>query len=273
MGLPRLPSISLASVDSQHVDFVRMFRNYHNQRLTRELCHILAHNVHFALGEAYLVDNIFQTLLQYVGEPLDDQWTDILARQLAARKEELKGGVLQLYECPLREEWVPLEVYSLIPSVWRETRDAQILNLYCLAGHPAGHRLQKKLPESWLAYLAYQIGFSSRFRYEYEPTEFIGLRFWGFMKRPARGREELDFEQYKASGQLEEHNRLIIARRQRFNFQPDALPRNCSCPFDLDCYCSDCRHPVEVCVASYDREQTYVKRERLAAETTNYREP
>ncbi len=273
MGLPRLPRLPLAEYDALHADFVRMFRKHHDSSLTRELCHVLAHNLHFAFDTDVLVDDIFQTLLQYVGHPLDDRWSDILARQLVARQKELRLGVLQLYERPSRDEWVPIEVRRLTPCVWREDRNGQFMELYCLGGHPAGHTLKKKVPEAWLSYLAYKVGFSRNMPYDQDPYMFVGLRFWAYLQAARRGANDLDFEEYQLGSQLRSHNRLIIARRSRFDFRPGSEPRDCSCPFDLDCYCSDCTHSVDECVASYLRERTYVRQPRLDGETASVGEP
>jgi len=241
---------------------LQLFGEYYGQPLSRDACHRLADlickSIEFLRG---VRNTVVQTVLQYEGAVLSRRRARILARQLAARDSDLKKGPLQPFERPIRDEWVPMEVSRTEPCVWREDEEGYILHLFCLAGHPAGHLLQKKVPETWLAWLAYQIGFSKKVPYTYEPEMFIGLRFWGYLlAEESEGSGLLTFERWDISLKFRKYNRTIILRRSRLDLGLDDYDGETgrklehSCPFDFEHYCSECSVDVNDCVASYNRD-------------------
>ncbi len=261
-NLPPLPRSKLVSLDPLHYDFLAVLHRFRGQVLTTGLCGHLARNFSAALDDVSET-NVFQTLLQYVGHELDAYWSSLLARQLVARKEELEYGVLQLFTKPLRNEWVALEVYKATACVWRENAKGVYLHLYCLTGSPAGHVLRKKFPETWLAYLAYQIGYTRRMQYDYEPTSLTGLRLWGYLLAAPGQQGELGFEDWKVDAGMKAYNQSILKLRARFDIDLDRIPESkleeYSCPIDADHYCVQCHCSVQQCIAAYNRERVYVE--------------
>lgn len=264
MALPKLPRNQLQAVDSLHLELLDLFQKFVGQELTAELCKRLAYNLQFLLGPSSERDLIFQTLMQYERRMLTARQADILARQLAARKRELEDGVLQLFEELVREEWVAMEVYRVEKCAWRETQAGVLLSLYCLNGHPAGHILQKKFPEPWMAWLAYQVGYSRRLPYDYEVKCFTGLRFWGYLVASKWNPRELDFRDWSVDTKTKKYNQQILRRRLRLDLDLESVREDTlgqySCPFDKYIYCSDCRCTVHECSASYIRERIDVRR-------------
>ncbi len=258
--MTRPPPIRLPKLDALHSDFVRMFARFEQSVLDGSLCRRITSNVHMALNDPRIdADHLFQTLMQYEGRQLDDKWCDLLARQIVARQEELRAGVLHLFERPIRDEWVPMEIYEVEECEWRDRPEGQALTLYCLAGHPAGHRLVKRVPENFLAFLAYRVGFNRRMVYEHEPKCFVGFRLWGLLK-VGRG-DELDFEEWMVDSPMKKWNQTIHKRRSRFDVDTwqmsDARAAEYSCVYDEQHYCSECRRRVDECVAVPNRERTH----------------
>lgn len=254
------PPIKLQALDALHSDFVRMFAKFEGQVLDGPLCRRIATNVHLALDDTRIDgDHLFQTLVQYEGRQLDPRWCDLLARQIVARRAELRAGVLHLFERPIREEWVPLEIYTVSECEWRDRPEGYALTMYCLAGHPAGHRLTKKLPEAFFGYLAYQIGFNSRMRYDHRPERLVGFRLWGLLKA-GRG-DELDFEEWAVNASMKKWNQTIHKRRIRLDVDTwqmsERRAAEYSCAFNESHYCSECGRRVGECIAVLNRERTH----------------
>lgn len=277
MVLPKLPRNKLENLDAAHADAVDMFHKFIDEPLTATLCKRLAHNLHFALKNSPNPDRIFQTLMQYENKVLTNKWCNLLARQLIARKDELDIGVLHLFDTPTRDEWVALEAYSVEHCPWRNGQAGVQVTFYCLTGHPAGHLLKKKFPEPWMAWLAYQIGYSRKLPYDYDVERFVGLRFWGYLTTSDRNPLELDFEDWRVDPKMKRSNLAILRRRMRFEVDLDSVRENTigqySCPFDKDIYCSECRCTIWECNASYNRERVYVGRPVLDREPSGHREP
>lgn len=271
MASPKLPKVDLAQLETLHLDFFRMFQRHIGQPLEGGLCRRLAMNIHYALDSD--PEAVFQTLMQYQGRELSTYWCRLLSWQLVGRRAELQAGPLQLFEHPIRDEWVPMEILSLRPCIWRTDQNGQYLDFHCLSGHPAGHTLSKKFPENWLAWLAYRIGYSRRLRYEYEPEEMTGLRFWGYL-RAVEDSEELDFDEWDVDRQCKQYNQRILKRRRRFDVDLDRMTETqaeeYSCPFDHDHYCSECTRSVTECMASMNRERTDVGGPVLDRETASH---
>lgn len=258
MALPKLPRLR-ADLEQHHVELLELFLRHVGTALDSTAANRIAQESQYILGGDVTAEPIFQTLMLYAGRKVESRWCDLIARQLTARIAELKGGPLQIFERPLQDEWVPLEIYSMKGCLWRESSNGQSITFYCLAGHPAGHRLTKKIPERWLAWLAYQIGYSRRIPYDYDPTELIGMQLWGYLKAAAEEDNDLDFQHWQVSNGQKKHNRAILRLRRRFDIEPHKVPDDkvgeYSCPFELDTYCSQCRYPVAMCIASPNRDR------------------
>ena len=255
--LPRLPVNRLGALDRAHKELQRACARHIGAPLDRESCRKIALTAHFLVEQETLsVDMLYQTLLQYEGRVLTNEWCDLVTRQIVARASEL-GMPLQLFERPIRDEWVALEVHNAEQCAWRDTSAGVLLTFYCLTGHPAGHRLSKKFPESWLAWLAYRIGYSRRLPYDYDYTQLIGLRIWAFLLRAQQGRTGLDFEEWKIDPRVKKTNQSILRKRMRFEVDlsriPDSQLEDYTCPFEYEHYCSECQQTDNVCVASYHR--------------------
>lgn len=269
----KLPRIKLDEIDNVYIYLHRLFDDYHGQPLSRDSCHRLADLICSSVRPFVALDSeVAQTILQYEGRVLSARASQVIVRQLAARIDDLRKGPLQPFERPIRDEWVPMEVERMEPCLWKEEDEGYILHLFCLAGHPSGHLLQKKVPETWLAWLAYQIGFSRRLPYTYEPEMFIGLRFWGYLlAEESEGHGILNFEKWDISPALRKYNRVIILRRSRLDLGLDDYDEEGrklihSCPFDFEHYCSDCSVDVNDCVASYNRDlRSEIARDRREA--------
>jgi hypothetical protein len=254
--LPPLPRIGVTKLEKLHGAFLRLVRGFEGKELAGDDCYVLGEMIGRFLRGCDS-DLVFQTLLQYSGRVLNDRLMDLLGRQFVARLKELRAGVLQPFSAPVRDEWVPMEVFETRACVWQDTKPGIILKLYCLAGHPAGHFLEKKVPERWLAYLAYKIGFTVRTQYDYNPFNFVGLRFWGYLLAQEPPRDFLDFEDWKIDGSMKKHNKTIIAKRMRFDIDEEKRGAICSCAFDYDHYCSECAQSIHTCIAAPSRERTY----------------
>jgi len=261
-SLPKLPRNKLGDIDFFHDDFIKLFHHHAGERLSPDLCKRLAWNIEGAVDASR--NHVYQTLMQYEGRVLNDRWCNLLSRQVVARLGELKSGVLQLFDRPIREEWVALEVYQVDACEWGDNQPGVLMNLYALTGHPAGHVLQKKFPESWLSFLAYRIGYSRRIQYDQEPHMLTGFRFWGYLKPSQRDPNELEFDDWQIDAKLKKANQSIIKLRHRFDMEPERIPDGkedeYSCPIDSESYCSECSCSVRECCAAYNRERTYGSR-------------
>lgn len=273
--MPPPKGVRLAVMEKAHVVFVRLFRDLVEEsgpRLDREKCHSVAYiGLVQALPQCRqpdddMIENTFQTLMQYEGRTLSERWIDTLSRQIAARLDELRTNRLLIYERPVRDEWVPVEILEVTPTKVGDKRGMAV-RMYCLAGHPAGYQLTKTFPENWLAYLAYQIGFSTRIQYNYDCNELVGLRMWASLKIPPRLEDEIIFDEWGITSRLMNHNKSILKLRNRFDILPNQIPDGkeleYSCPLDKDSYCSDCTVGVNTCIASPNREQIDAREPRV----------
>jgi hypothetical protein len=192
-------------------------------------------------------DHVIQTVAQYYGERLDDVMIRTLATQLAARSSELLEGPLAKFGLlAVSNEWIPMEVLSVEPAIWRDDAPGALLRLECLYGRPAGHVFPRKFPEGWLRYLAYQIGYSRRVEYPDDSRLFVGLRFWGHMIA-AQTEDKMDFSDWATDAQTIKHNKQIIKLRHRFDRD------DVDCPYELDCECVDCPKTQRACIAAFRR--------------------
>lgn len=195
-------------------------------------------------------DFMVETLHQYRGRVLDADFIQLLALQLVARRRELKTGALTLYTKPIKAEWVALELTDLQETTWRVTEAGQLLKLFAFSGHPAGHRLEKKVPTPWLNFLAYQVGFTRRRRFEGFPWTLIGTRFWGYLT-PDPQADTLNFTAWFVTPAFLKMNREIIAYRTRQN-QNTGVEKP-ECPHDHNWDCDQCPHKEDECPGSIHR--------------------
>lgn len=225
---------------------------------------------------------VMQTMLQYLADKVDTPFIDRMSRQLLGRHAELEYGPLMPYVRPVKLEWVPFEIAKVMKTIWNGNKPGQLMTFYCLAGSPAGHRLDKKLPESWLRFIAYKIGYTRRINYnDDEPWQFLGLRFWGLVTPAIEDQDSLNFSEWAIDSQMKASNSGIIAKRNRFLFDdPDGpseqdladepemkIPKH-ACPERLDHYCSACPIGVADCEASVHREQFRERRPKLDAKAS-----
>lgn len=190
---------------------------------------------------------LFNTFVQYVGTVLTNDFADILSFQIAARRKELRNGALVLYTHPIREEWVPLEVVAVAPAVWRQGSPGVLLSMRALGGHPAGHVLVKKLPETWMGFFARVVGCSMKTPYGGEPWVFQGLLLWGYLV-PDVTQGALNFKKWGIGPNMRALNKDILKRRLRFNVKNP--PLESPCPFEFDVDCNQCTKVRSECPAS-----------------------
>jgi hypothetical protein len=217
------------------------------EEVTAAVVRYLAVELNTASNDELSFEAVFETLIQYRGQRFDTGFVELLAAQIAGRYDEIRQGALALYSRPERKEWVALEIQQLVPCVWRDNRPGQQITLYALNGHPAGHTLVQRVPESWLSFLAYRIGFTKRYRYPEEPWMLTGLRLWGYIV-PADD-ASLVFEQWQICKPMKEWNSLALRRRLRY-CRPREAPEADQCPFDFEIECNECQKRRTECPAA-----------------------
>jgi hypothetical protein len=250
------PKVKLVDLDEQHADTLRMLLRFSAKPYDDPACIRIATNLYSSTGERYPFDHIRQTLFQYKDQFLLPEEVDRLARQLTARSAEWRRGPILPYKGPARAEWVAVEIRSVERAEWKSGKAAQTLGMYCLTGHPAGVTIPKKVPEGWLSFLAYRIGFSRRKTYDYDPRHFLGLRFWAYIRPKDDG---YDFEEWEVDSRILKDNKLIIAKRLRFDLEAPINDRQekayelAACQYDFQHYCFECTKTARECVASPHR--------------------
>lgn len=252
----KLPKVKLSELDGQHADLFRMLSVFCSVPLTDEACVRIAANLLVAFNERYPYENIRQTVFQYKGMRLLPEEVDKLALQIVARQEELLRGVLLPYRGPTRAGWSLVEIVEVRNVVWKGDRQGRELHLKCLTGHPAGVTVVKKVPDGWLSFLAYRIGFTRRRVYDYNPLHFVGLRIWAYLKPDE---ETYDFEEWEVNSAILKRNKAIILRRMRddleapINDRQEAEYERAACPFAFDHPCFSCPKHAAQCDASIHR--------------------
>jgi hypothetical protein len=211
-------------------------REYVGTMLTVPTCKWLASSInsHFTDVEW---EHVFQTLLQYAGQLLSPELSLMLSRQFAARVDELREGVLLKTEVPSHPAWILLEIINVDEALWKKDKKGVLLSLYCLTGQTAGVIIKKTVPEKWLAWLAYQIGFTRRITYDYDPRYLLFLRFWGHVI-PLEGGKDLDFDEWNMDSNCLQSNKIKIKLRARLDF--DIRSQDTTCKNGMDCYCWEC---------------------------------
>ncbi len=242
--LPALPTFKVENIARTAVDLADLFNVRLGQVVTHEISLRWAQEVAILLDCAKVqVNYLVETFRQYVGQKIDRPFVRLLSEQLAARERELETGPLMDFVQPTKTEWVPIEVLDVEQTSWRDNKPASLFTMRALGGHPAGHILRRKFPNSWLNFLAYRVGFSRRFLYDLEPRHFIGLRFWGYVV-PQEGSTEIVFEDLNINPAFRKTNQQIIKLRTRF--EHDAA----ECPFDYHHTCFKCTVEKSQCPAA-----------------------
>ena len=244
-GGPDLPKLRFKRINEDKALFRAAIRRAGSQEVDALVIRAVRNVAEERYGCEY-ADSVVQTMLQYTGDKLSARTVLLLSAQLAARYEGLQEGPLgKFMVANVVEEWVPLEILSLMPTIWRETKPGIQLQLECLAGTPAGSVFDRKLPLAWLSYLAYRIGFSRRMIYDdTQPQLFAGLRFFGLMVK-LEDRQELDFTDFAVSSAMKKYNQGILKLRLRFELDGDI-----ECPFMLEHECRDCSKTADECPAA-----------------------
>lgn len=225
-------------------------QRYRGLAVTSDVARAVAARANTYFDDKINFDFMFETLHQYRGRTLDDEFIRLLALQLVSRRDELRGGALTLFSKPIKEEWVALELTDVQEAAWREQERGALLKLFAFSGHPAGHCLQKKVPERWLNFLAYQVGFTRRRRYEDLPWTLIGTRFWGFLV-PDEKADTLNFTAWFVTPAFLKMNREVIAFRTRHN-QNTGVDKP-GCPYEHNWDCDQCQHKESECPGSIHR--------------------
>jgi hypothetical protein len=260
-------SIDLNRIDKFHNDFASILIDYKDKGLDDNIIKSLTRQCATAGNPETPTRFILQTLMSYRDEVLTLKKINILSRQLAVLSADPSPlGPKLKYEGIAVPEWIPLEVLSTKYTDWRGLANGGInFTFYVLAGTPAGYTVERKLPLTFLARMAYTLGYSKKFNYDYEPSNFIGFRFW-VLATPAEG--EFKFEEFEPSKQMLTQNKLIIMKRMRFDidkpdYDDEGNPEPWVCEFERDHDCSECEITSKSCVASYKREHGHTGAEDI----------
>lgn len=240
-GLPELPKIKLRKRIDEVALVIDVLERLRRDGITAESSRRSANSISTLLDLPF--DTVAQTLWQYVDKPFQPT---MLAWQLAGRHWELHLGPLLPYSSPVRSEWLPMRIDNTTDTVWKESKPGQALSLFIAGGHPAGHYLLKKVPQSWLGFLAYRIGYTRRRLYDDNPKNLRGLWFFGYASPDSEG-ASLDFSEWALSPEMKAYNSIIVGLRTRFDHDKS------ECPFDYGHDCVDCPHTTQQCVASVNR--------------------
>jgi hypothetical protein len=240
-----LPRVDYKGVAARRARYLAVLTTYAGKPVDGTVIRALKRVIVDTYDDSY-ADSVQQTVMQYTSEKLSTRTISLIASQLAARHNELARGPLERFRIAnVNQEWVPLEILGLQQAVWRDTKPGIQLKLECLAGTPAGHVFDRKLPLNWLNYLAYQIGFTRRMPY---PDDrfwlFEGLRFWGSMVKLDE-RDELDFVDFSVDSNMKKLNKEILKLRLRYDIESDV-----ECPRGFEHECSSCQVSCHECPAA-----------------------
>jgi hypothetical protein len=249
--LSPVPRRKLSGLLATQGELYRVFSAVMGEQLLPHRIPGLVQRITLVIGWGGSPDTITETLRQFGGRVMDHKLARQLSFVFSAREDELHGGPIVVLENPQVSEWVAVEVQAVEEVGFQTktgTKPGVEFTMLIMTGHSAGQIVCRKFPLSWLGYLAYQVAFSRRIRYDYNPKHFLGLRFWGFVEQ--KGDQEWRFldvaigprpknpeSKVKPGGELLKHNRAIVKLRTRFEFH------KAECPHDYTHECFDC--PVE----------------------------
>lgn len=231
---PRPPRVSLTAVGkaaSEVLSFLHQYRNLTPSRageLARRLCGGPMKRIPLSV--------VYSSLLPYTDQPMSEDQALSLAYQMGGRMTELEVGPISPHLEPEFSQWLGVEVVEMQPCEWKDGRAAQLMHLRCFIGHMAGRTLVRKVPETYLRGMAYEVGFSRKFVYDDRPELFIGLAFWAFL-RVTEG-EDYRVEAYEMNSQMNKRNKQIIKMRLRNMID---LPED-PCPINYEWECEECEN-------------------------------
>ena len=243
--LPKIPKFDLSATQDRQAWVAESLTARMSGEVNVNSAAQIAAHLNAAFDDDIPAQHIYDTIAQYQGRVVDPGLIHILSWQIAGRYDELRESPLALYTHPERAEWVPVEIIGVAKTTWKSSGRGVALHMRTLAGHPSGHTLVKKVPETWLAYLAYQVGFSKRMRYPDEPWVFVGLYFCGYLV-PDEDTDQLSFEAWGMTDGMKKTNTAIIKPRIRFEFDK-GIPKGFECPEDYDYFCNECPVRRTVC--------------------------
>jgi hypothetical protein len=262
------PKIKLDKLDYAIAEWSARLNRFRGHRLTPPIVSsiVKGEQEHLPLSDR----PIWLSLMQYEGKMLADKWIQVIATQLAAREHEWAHYAIMPFEAVLTPEWVLVSIDDVKPCELGNHKQGTELHLKVLYGKPAGHMLIKRVPTSWLSFVAYRIGYSRRITYNLDPRYFTGLMIWMHVMPDPRNAKGFDISSWAVTNKVKVNNRSVIVRRHRFDY-PDALFKrdgsinpDYDCHLELDCSCEDCIVPAQRCNASLIRhpeKENEVKRQ------------
>jgi hypothetical protein len=262
------PKIKIDKIQVSTASWANKLGRFRGHRLTTDIITNLvrSHQEHLPLSDR----PIWLSLMQYEGKLLADKWIQIIASQLAAREHEWEFYTIMPFESVLTPEWVLVSIDDVKPCVLGSNKQGTELHLKAMYGKPAGHMLIKRVPTSWLSFLAYRMGYSRRITYNLDPRYFTGLMIWMYVIPDPNNPKGFDISSWAVTNKVKVNNRSVIVRRHRFDY-PDAIFKrdgtvneDYDCHLGLDCSCEDCTVPAQQCNASLIRhpeKENEVKRQ------------
>lgn len=198
--------------------------------------------------EGLSVAHLRTTLCQYVGKAMTGRVANLIARQLAARFNDVCIMPLPAFQ-EIAPGWAAFEVVDAKAMPWRETDYGHTYTLYTLTGRMAGMTFDKKFPDGWLRGLAYKLGYSRRNVYSDNGRDMIGFRFWARVAVSERDPKIPEIVDIVADAQVLKHNKAIVKKRVRLEKDLEDDP----CPNAFEHPCSECTVTAAECGASYRR--------------------
>lgn len=212
--LPPLPRWAIAKESrTAQALYHNVLSRWEGGRMTEQTVAMLVDDVseYFKLKQYAQYIALVDTFCQDIDAPLTKKLLRRIAMQLVANASNLEDGKgLRRFEGVNKPEWVPFTIIKMESSPFGN-RAGVLLHLIVLAGPYAGYDAQKKVPMGFLARLAYDIGFNTKWAYE-EPQELLDMQFAGFLTPSSDA--ELQFEDYQVSGAMRKHNLALIRFRR-----------------------------------------------------------
>lgn len=258
--LPPVPRWKLDELLGVQADLYRLFLSCEGKVLLDHQLPGWAQQIAMAMKWLGPVEPIRDTLQQYLGKTIDKRVARVLSFTFAAREHELHRGPIPALGNPMVPEWVAVEILDVQETTWASKAGIVAgaeFTMLAMTGRCAGQILQRKFPVAWLGYLAYQVAFSRRIQYDYNPKHFLGLWFWGYVQPRDDDWQFIDIavgprtnrkgEDAKPGGPILKRNRTIVALRTRFEHGKVDCPEG----FDHDCF--DCTVDKMHCPATPKR--------------------
>lgn len=228
-------------------------------------------------------DVLFQSMSNVVGLPINDKIAEELAWRLAGNVHNLKKGkIVNPWKTQLINEWVPVQVISVNPTVkfYKDknksvNKQAAYIRLKILAGSPSSLEMTKLWTNDYIRYLRTEFGFSNWNKLKiqgtfsktnnypfYDVTELFRLRFLVLIE-PNLCRDGPSFEKLKCPSSYKTWNREIFKLRHRIDFQ---------CPKNYIHQCYECPIGFDQCKAACHKN-TYKWSKCPICQEENYCDP